>query len=144
MAMKPKSKKTKTTVPQAILPPPTPREVKERATRRIATEKQRKKTGRRFENSGSESEGSDDLPIISVEKTVQSSAEAQTAIAQSGQTAIAQSGADIGIDQDAIPALGGELDTNPRDPSASNPGDQAKKRTTRNARLVSYSSQESS
>ena len=109
-----------------------------RATRRIATEKQRKKTGRRF--------AVPNRKIATIyqlsKKTIQPSAEAQTAIAQSRQTAIAQTGADIGSDQDTIPPLGGELDKNPRDPSASNPGDQAKKRTTRKARLVSYSSQE--
>ena len=60
VATKPKSKKAKTAVPQPVLPPPIPREVKERATRKIAPEKQRKQTGRRFENSGSESEDSED------------------------------------------------------------------------------------
>ena len=142
VATKLKSKKEKAAVPQAVLPPPTPREVKERATRKIAPEKQRKQTGRRFENSGSESEDSEDLPIISVKRTVQTSAEAQTGAAQIG--------ADTGSDQDTVPALGGELERNPRDPSALNPGDQTlpiprgKKRTTRKARLVSYSSHEDS
>ena len=73
VATKPKSKKSKATshsvlpVPpptsrevkeqasHSVLPPPTPREVKERATQRIVSDRQRKKTGRRFENSGSES-----------------------------------------------------------------------------------------
>ena len=58
---------------------------------------------------------------------------------------------DIGSDHDTIPALSSDLDRNPRDPSAPNPGDQSlpaslpapgkKKGTTRKARLVSYSSQ---
>ena len=57
----------------------------------------------------------------------------------------------IGSDQDAIPALSGDLDRNSRDPSAPNPGDQSlpaslpapgkKKGRTRKARLVSYSIQ---
>ena len=58
VATKAKPKKTKAGS-QSTLPPPTPREVKKRATKRIAPEKQRSKSGRRFENSGSESEDSD-------------------------------------------------------------------------------------
>ena len=91
VATKPKSKRSKTTshsvlpVPpptscevkkrasHSVLPPPTPREVKERATQRIVSDGQRKKNGRRFENSGSESEDSDDLPIISVKQAKQPS-----------------------------------------------------------------------
>ena len=61
VATKPKSKKTKA-VAHSFLPPLTPREVKERATTEVAAENQRKKTQRRFENSGSESDDSDDLP----------------------------------------------------------------------------------
>ena len=71
VATKPKSKKSKATshsvlpVPPptsrevkkrasfSASPPPTPREVKERAAQRIISDRQRKKTGRRFENSGS-------------------------------------------------------------------------------------------
>ena len=146
VATKPKSKKSKATS-HPVLPPPTPREVKERATKRIVSEKQRKQTERRFENSGSESEDSDDFPIISVKRAIQPSAE--TSRAQTGPTATTPTNVDFGSDQDTIPALGGDLDRNPRDPSTSNPGDQTqlpapgKKKgpTTRKARLVSYSSQ---
>ena len=59
-----------------------------------------------------------------------------------------QTDADIGSDQETIPARRGDLDRNPRDPSTSNPGDQPmpapgkKKGTSKKARLVSYSSQE--
>ena len=49
------------------LPLPTPREVKERSTKRIS-DKQRERIGRRFENTGSESEDSEDLPIISLKR----------------------------------------------------------------------------
>ena len=35
-----------------------------------------------------------------------------------------QTDADIGSDQETIPALRGDLDRNPRDPNTSNPGDQ--------------------
>ena len=150
VATKPKSKKTKA-LAYSVLPPPTPREVKERTTKQIAAEKQRKKTGRRFENIGSESDDSDDLQIISVKRAKQPSAETSTAIAQAGPTAKTQTDVDIGSDQDKIPALSGDLGRNPRDPSAPNPGDQSlpaslpapskKKGTTRKARLVSYSSQ---
>ena len=148
-AAKPKSKRAKAALPQAVLPPPTPREVKERATRKATTEKQRKQIGRRFENSGSESDDSENLPIISVKRTIQTSAEAQTS-AQASEQQTTNPVQDTGSDQDTIPALGGELERNPRDPSALNPGDQTlpvpggKKRTTRKARLVSYSSQEDS
>ena len=166
VATKPKSKKSKATS-HSVLPPPTPREVKERAshsvlppptrqevkkraTQRIVSERQRKRTGRRFENSGSESEDSDDLPIISVKRAKQPPAETQRA--QTGATATTATYVDIGSDQDTIPALGGDLDKNPRDQTTSNPGDQtqatslpgpSKKKgpTTRKARLVSYSSQ---
>ena len=168
VATKPKSKKSKATsrsvlpVPpptsrevkerasHSVLPPPTPREVKERATQRIVSDRQRKKTGRRFENSGSESEESDDLLIISVKQAKQPSTE--TPRAQTGQTARTATDMDIGSDQVTIPTLGGDLDKNPRDQTTSNPGDQthatslpgpSKKKgpTTRKARLVSYSSQ---
>ena len=78
---KPKSKRAKAALPQAVLPPPTPREVKKRATRKIATEKQWKQTGRRFETSGSESEDIEDLPIISVKRTVQTSIQFKISVA---------------------------------------------------------------
>ena len=146
MATQPKSKRAKAALPQAALPPSTPREVKERATRKATTEKQRKQTGRRFDNSGSESKDGEDLPIISVKRTIQTSAEAQTSAQASEQQTI-NPVQDTGSDQDTIPALGKYLERNPRDPSALNPGDQilpvpgGKKRSTRKARLVSYSSQ---
>ena len=138
VATKPKSKKSKATshsvlspptprgvkeqASHSVLPPPTPREVKERATQRNVSDRQRKKNGRRFENSGSESEDSDDLPFISVKRAKQPSAE--TPIAQTGPTATTASDVDIGSDKDTIPALGGDLDKNPRDQTTSNPGDQ--------------------
>ena len=149
VATKAKPKKTKA-VSKSILPPPTPREVKERATKRIAPQKQREKSGRRFENSGSESEDSDNLPIISVKRTKQPSAEASTEIAQADPPAMQQRDADCGSDQETIPARSGDLDGNPRDPATSNPGDQPtqapgkKKGTTKKARLKSSSSQEDS
>ena len=69
VATKSKPEKIKTGSKSIVLPP-TPREVKERATKRIAPQKQqREKSGRRFENSGSDSEDTDDLPIISVKRT---------------------------------------------------------------------------
>ena len=117
---------------------------------RIAPEKQRKKSGRRFENSGSESDDSDNLTIILVKRTKQPSAEASKEIAQADPTAMTQPDADIGSDQETIPARSGDLDRNPRDPSTSNPGDQPmpapgkKKGTSKKARLVSFSSQEDS
>ena len=152
MATKPKSKRAKAALPQAIQPPPTPCDRKERATRKAATEKQRKQTVRRFENSDSESEDSEDLPIISVKRTVQTSAEAQASEQQTGSAQAREqqttNPAQDTSDQDTISALGGELERNPRDYSALNPGDQTvpggKKRTTRKARLVSYSSQDDS
>ncbi|XP_063727304.1 amiloride-sensitive sodium channel subunit alpha-like [Symsagittifera roscoffensis] len=82
VATKPKPKKskvaTKSVLPvpssevekrasQIILPPPTPREVKTRYEQRLAENKQ-EKTRRRFEDTGSESEDSEDLPIISVKR----------------------------------------------------------------------------
>ena len=151
VAMKPKSKNSKAALLQAVLPPPTPRKVKERATKKAATEKQRKQTGRRFENSGSESEDSEDLPIISVKRTVQTPAEAQAGSAQASEQPATNPVPDTGSDQDTIPALGGEMERNPGDPTLSHPGDQTlsvptekKKRTTRKARLLSYSTREDS
>ena len=107
--------------------------LKERAMKRIAPQKQqREKSGRRFENSGSDSEDTDDLPIILVKRTKQPSAEVSTA--QADPTAMQQRDADSGSDQETIPARSGDLDRNPRDPATSNPGDQptqapSKKRT---------------
>ena len=124
VATKAKPKKTKTG-PKSIVPPPTPREVKERATKRSGTQKQRGKSGRRFENSGSESEDSDNLPIISIKRTKQPSAEASTEIAQADPTARQQRDADSRSDQETIPARSGDLDRNPRDQATSNPGDQS-------------------
>ena len=149
VATKPKSKKSKAKS-HPVLPPPTPREVKERATKRIVSGKQRKQTGRRYENKGFESEDSDDLPIISVKRAKQPSAE--TSRAQTGPTATTPTNVDIGSDQDTIPALGGDLGGNRRDPSTSNPGEQTQPTSLpapgkkkgpkkRKARLVSYSSQ---
>ena len=127
-------------------PPPPPREVKERSTKRIA-EKQRERIGRRFENSGSESEDSEDLPIISVKRAKQSLTTTPDTPIERSATAITD--VDVGSDQDTIPARGGELDHHPRDQGTSNPGDQSKSTTTskkkgassKKARLVSYSSQ---
>ena len=166
VATTPKSKKSKTTshsvlpVPpptsrevkkrasHSVLPPPTPRDVKERAIQRNVSDRQRKKTGRQFENSGSESEDSDDLPIILAKRAKPAT---ETPGAQIGQTATTATDVDIESDQDTIPALGGDLDKNPRDQTTSNPGDQThatslpgpsrkKGPTTKKARLVSYSS----
>ena len=82
VATKPKPKKSKVAAKSVLpvsssevkkqaahpgLPPPTPREFKERSTKRIAN-KQRGRLGRQFENSGSESEDSEELPIISVKR----------------------------------------------------------------------------
>ena len=55
VATKPKSKKSKATsvrevkerASHSVLPPPTPREVKERATQRTVSDRQRKKTGKK-------------------------------------------------------------------------------------------------
>ena len=122
--MKPKSKKPRAALPHAILPPSTPRKVKERATKKAATEKQhRKQIGRRFENSGSESEESEDLPIISVKRTVKTAAEAQAGSAQTSEQATTNSVPDTKSDQDTIPALGDEMERQPWDPTSSQPGD---------------------
>ena len=146
VATKSKPKKIKTGS-KSIVPPPTPREVKERATKRNAPQKQqREKRGRRFENSGSDLEDTDDLPIISVKRMKQPSAEVLTA--QADPTAMQHRDADSGSDQETIPAHSGDLDTNPRDPVTSNSGDQPteapskKKRPSKKVRLVSYSSQD--
>ena len=101
------------------LPPPTPREVKERSTKRIS-DKQRERIGRRFENSGSESEDSEDLPIISVKRTKQPLTTTPDAPIERTRTAVTD--IDVGSDQDTIPARGGELDNHPRDQGTSNPG----------------------
>ena len=150
VATKAKPKKIKTGS-KSIVPPPTPREVKERVTKSIAPQKQqREKSGRRFENNGSDSEDSDNLPIISVKRTKQPSAEASIEIAQADPTAVQQRDADSGSDQETIPARSGDLDRNPRDPATSNPGDQPtqapgkKKGPSKKARLVSYSKQDDS
>ena len=90
------------------------------------------------------------MPIISVKRAKQPSTE--TPRAQIGQTSTTATDVDIGSDQDTIPALGGDLDKNPRDQTTSDPGVQthatslpgpSKKKgpTTKKARLVSYSSQ---
>ena len=161
MATKPKPKKSKVaaksllTLPSSEvkkraahpgLPPPTPREVKERSTKRTA-DKQRERIGRRFENSGSESEDSEDLPIISVKRAKQSLTTTPDAPIERSATAVTD--VDVGSDQDTIPARGGELDNHPRDQGTSNPRDQSHTTTTskkkgassKKARLVSYSSQ---
>ena len=161
VATKPKPKKSKA-APKSVLPvppsemkkraahpglpPPTPREVKERSTKRIS-DKQRKRIGRRFENSGSESEDRKDLPIISVKRAKQPLT--TTPDAPIERTATAVTDVDVGSDQDTITARGGELDNHPRDQGTSNPGDQShttttskkKGATSKKARLVSYSSQ---
>ena len=62
------------------------------------------------------------MPIISVKRAKQPSTE--TPRLQIGQTATTVTDVDIGSDQDTIPALGGDLDKNPRDQTTSNPGDQ--------------------
>ena len=113
VATKPKSKKSKATsqsvlpVPSpasrevkgrashTVLPPPTPREVKERASQRAISDRQRKRTGRRFENT-SESEDSEDLPIILVKWAKQPSTD--TPNAQIAQTATTVTDVDIGSD----------------------------------------------
>ena len=134
---------------QTTLPPPTPRDVKERWTKRTA-EKNRKRTGRRFEENYSESEDSEDLPIISVKRTPQQVTTTPEAQVERSATAIPEAEAET--DQDTIPALGGELDApNPGVQATENPGvqDPANPKTTgkkkgassRKARLVSYSSQ---
>ena len=126
--------------------------MKELATKNAANEKQkRKQTGRRFENSGSESEDSEDLPIISVKRTVKTPAEAQAGSAQTSEQATTNPVPDTGSNQDTISALDGEMERQPGEPTSSQPGDQTlsaptekKKKTTRKPRLVSYSSQEDS
>ena len=164
VATKPISKKSKTAaksvlpVPmkeakkratQTTLPPPTPREVMERLTKRIA-EKKRERTGSRFEETYSESEDSEDLPIISVKRTKQQETTTPEARIERSATAIPETEAET--DQDTIPALGGELDApNPGVQVTENPGVQdptkpittGKKKGTssKKARLVSYSSQ---
>ena len=164
MATKPIPKKSKTAaksvlpVPvkvakkratQTTLPPPTPREVKERLTKRIA-EKKRERTGRRLEETYSESEDSEDLPIISVKRTKQQETTTPEARIERSATTIPEAEAET--DQDTIPALEGELDApNPGVQVTENPGVQdptkpittGKKKGTssRKARLVSYSSQ---
>ena len=142
----PTSREVKEQAAHSVLPPPTPREVKERVKQRVS-DRQRKITGRRFENSGSESEDSEDLPIDSVKRAKQASTD--TPNAQIGQTATTVTDVDIGSDQDTTPARGGDLDKHPRDQTTSNPGDQSHTTTTskkkgpisKKARLVSYSSQ---
>ena len=135
---------------QTTLPPPTPREVKKRLTQRIA-EKQRERTGRRFEETNSESEDSEDLPIISVKRAKQQVTTTPEARIEHSATALPE--AEVETDQDTIPAQGGELDNqNPGVQGTSNPGDPTKPITTstkkgassKKARLVSYSSQSES
>ena len=110
------------------LPLPTPREVKERLTQRIAKNKW-ERIGRRFENSGSESEDSEDLPIISVKRAKQSFTTTSDALIERSATALTE--VDVGSDQDTIPAQGGQLDRHhPMDQGTSNPGDQSKSITT--------------
>ena len=162
VATKPKPKKskvaTKSVLPvpssevekrasQIILPPPTPREVKTRYEQRLAENKQ-EKTRRRFEDTGSESEDSEDLPIISVKRAKQTVTTTPDAPIERSATALTE--VDVGSDQDTIPAHGGELDhQNPREQGTSNPGNQSKSSITskkkgaasKKARLVSYSSQ---
>ena len=131
---------------QPVLPPPTPRAVKDRLTKRLA-EQQRGRIGRRLENSGSESEDSEDLPIISVKRTKQPLTTTPDEPIERSATAITE--VDVGSDQDTIPARGGELDHHhPRDQGTSNPGDQSKSTnskkkgaSSKKARLVLYSSQ---
>ena len=132
---------------QSVLPPPTSREVKELAKQRLGSDKQRKRSGRRFENSGSESEDSEDLSIISVKRAKQPSTDTPNAQLEQPETAVTDM--DMGSDQDTIPARGGDVDKHPWDLTTSNPGDQAntttttkkKVQTSKKARLVSYSSQ---
>ena len=127
VATKPKPKKSKVAAKSVLpvpssevkkraahpeLPPPTPREVKKRSTKRIVN-KQRERIGRRFENSGSESEDSEDLPIISVKRAKQSLTTTPDAPIERSATAVTD--VDVGSDQDTIPARGGELDNHPRD-----------------------------
>ena len=131
---------------QPVLPPPTPRAVKDRLTKRLA-EQPRGRIGRRLENSGSESEDSEDLPIISVKRTKQPLTTTPDEPIERSATAITE--VDVGSDQDTIPARGGELNHHhPRDQGTSNPGDQSKSinskkkgASSKKARLVSYSSQ---
>ena len=136
-----------------MLPPPTPRAVKDRLTKRLA-EKQRGRIGRRLESSGSESEDSEDLPIISVKRTKQSLTKKKQSLTTTPDEPIERSATaitevDVGSDQDTIPARGGELEHHhPRDQGTSNPGDQSKSTnskkkgaSSKKARLVSYSSQ---
>ena len=132
---------------QTTLPPPTPREVKERLTQRIA-EKKRERTGRRFEETDSESEDSEDLPIISVKRAKQQVTTTPEARIERSATALPE--AEVETDQDTIPARGGELDNqNPGEQGTSHPGDPTQPITTskkkgassKKARLVSYSSQ---
>ena len=138
---------------QPVLPPPTPRAVKDRLTKRLA-EKQRGKIGRRLESSGSESEDSEDLPIFSVKRTKKSLIKKKQSLTTTPDEPIERSATaitevDVGSDQDTIPARGGELDHHhPRDQGTSNPGDQSKSTnskkkgaSSKKARLVSYSSQ---
>ena len=109
---------------QTALPPPTPREVKERLTQRIA-KKKRERTGRRFEDTDSESEDSEDLSIISVKRAKQPLTTTPEAPIERSAAALPE--AEVGTDQDTIPAQGGELDNqNPREQGMSNPGDQSK------------------
>ena len=134
------SRKIREQAAESVLPTPTPREVKERA-------KQRKRSGRRFENSGLESEDSEDLPIISVKRAKQPSMDAPNAQLEQPEAAVTD--VDKGSDQDTIPAGGGDVDKHPGDLITSNPGDQAntttttkkKGQTSKKARLVPYSSQ---
>ena len=132
---------------QTALPPPTPREVKERLAQRIA-KKKRERTGRRFEDTDSESEDSEDLPIISVKRAKQPLTTTPEAPIERSAETLPE--AEVGTDQDTIPAQGGELDNqNPREQGRSNPGDQSKPITasrkkgasSKKAKLVSYSSQ---
>ena len=133
----PASREVKGRASHTVLPPPTPREVKERASQRAVSDRQRKRTGRRFENT-SESEDSEDLPIISVKRAKQSST--NTPKAQIAQTATTVTDVDIGSDQDTIPARGGDLDIHPGDKSHTTTSIK-KGPTSKKARLVSYSSQ---
>ena len=135
---------------QTALPPPTPRDVKERLAQRIA-KKKRERTGRRFEDTDSESEDSEDLPIISVKRAKQPLTTTPEAPIERSAETLPE--AEVGTDQDTIPAQGGELDNqNPREQGISNPGEQSKSITasrkkgasSKKAKLVSYSSQRES
>ena len=82
----PASREVKGRASHTVLPPPTPHEVKERASQRAISDRQRKRTGRRFENSGSESEDSEDLAIILLKRAKQPSTDTPNAqIAQQQQ-----------------------------------------------------------